>query len=77
MYKNAGGWIDKVGAVVLIIIFFPVGLCGLIYTGMSISALPDAGPDPFYVYAFGGFAFVCLIVGGFVVYRAFVALYRK
>lgn len=79
LYSNRqnDGWFEKVGAVVLLIIFLPVGLCGLVTTIGAVSAIPNPGPDPFYVYTFGGFGAACLLVAGFVTYWAVRKLTRK
>ena len=63
-------------AILLLVIFRPVGLCGLAYTTMAVVDLPDS-PDTFYNFAFGGFALVCFLVGSFAVYHALKMLTKK
>jgi hypothetical protein len=77
LHASGDEWLWKVAAVIAIIIFLPVGLCGLVYTIGAASELPDPGQDPAYVYMFGLFGLGCLVIGGLMVYFAVVKLFKK
>ncbi len=63
-------WVDVAAGVILIVIFAPVGLCGVLLAAFSLSA----GPDGFQTLLFGiGMA----VVAGLCLYGAAKLLVKK
>ena len=70
-------WVEVTIAIVMLIVFFPMGLCGLMYSFYTLAELPNPGTDPFMLYMFGFFALGSLLVGAYGVYRAIMLLTKR